>query len=90
MIDYGDLTPHEVWDIPGNYHAVFKFDNGYGAGVICNHMSYGNESGLFEVGVISARADWSLDYDTPITIDALGWLTGDEVIETLQRIKALT
>lgn len=69
-----------------NYHNVYQFDNGYGASVVCNHMSYGNESGLFEVAVLKNE---SICYDTEITNNVVGWCGFAEVAELLERIKNL-
>ena len=51
-----------------------------------NGGSYGNEDGLWELGVTQ---DGSLTYDTPITDDVIGRLTEDEVQTTLAQIAAL-
>lgn len=70
---------------------VFKFPNNYGASVIQNDYSYGGKKGLWEIAVIYFVDvdEWSIDYSTPITSDVLGYLTGEEVCETLERIKNL-
>lgn len=69
---------------------VFKFDNGYGASVVRGPYTYGGDEGLFELGVLKFDGNRSgLVYDTPITNDVLGWLTGDQVLDRLNQIKAL-
>ena len=63
----------------------FRFPNGYGASVI--NDGYGAESGLYELAVLDAEGH--LAYDTPVTDDVLGWLTEEQVAETLDKIAAL-
>lgn len=75
----------------GYGQVLFRFDNGYGASVIRNPISYGNEAGLFELAVIEwNNEDWKFVYDTPITNDVIGFLTGEEVEEILKQIRDLT
>jgi hypothetical protein len=69
-----------------NYHCAYNFDNGYGASVVCNKMSYGNETGLFEVAVLK---DGKICYDTEISNDVIGWCDHAEVARLLERIKNL-
>lgn len=74
----------------GGPHKVYKFPNNYGASVIKNEWSYGGKDGLWEVGVILFDGDnYELTYSTPITNDVLGYLTDEEVCETLEQIKNL-
>lgn len=61
------------------------FPNDYGASIIAD--GYGSERGLYEVGVLH---NGSLTYATPLTDDVIGWLTAEQVGETLDRIEALT
>ena len=49
----------------------YRFD------AICNDMSYGGKQGLIEV-----MGKWLLDNN-----DVLGWLTADEVVELVQKVK---
>ena len=65
----------------------YKFDNGYGASVICHSGSYGGKQGLYELAVLDSTGD--LCYSTPITEDVIGYLTSDKVVELLGRIKSL-
>ena len=62
----------------------FTFANGYGASVISD--GYGGERGLYELAVLHGGA---ITYDTPLTDDVLGFLSADEVGETLAKIEAL-
>jgi len=70
-----------------DYQKVYKFDNGYGASVVCGLGTYGGNSGLFEVAVLDR--DGNICYDTPITGDVLGFLDFQGVAEVLNKIKAL-
>lgn len=70
---------------------IFKFDNNYGASVVKNIGSYGNKQDLFELAVIIfvSEFEWELCYSSKITNDVVGYLTNNEVIELLERIKNL-
>ena len=70
---------------------VYKFENGYGASVVCHEFSYGGCQGLKELAVIKFRKDdkWSLCYETEITDDVLGYLTDEDVADLLVQIEAL-
>lgn len=78
---------------PGDFQAVFRFRNGYGASVIQNGTSYGGDSGLYELAVIRYMSgddnDWELCYDTPLTGDVLGRLSSDRVEEILNDVAVL-
>ena len=65
----------------------YKFDNGYGASVVCHSGSYGGNQGLYEIAVLDSKGD--LCYDTPITDDVIGYANEDKVLDTLHRIKSL-
>lgn len=69
----------------------FKFDNGYGASVVKHYGSYGFEQDLFELAVLryNENGEVNLCYDTPITDDVIGYLSNDEVLELLNKIKEL-
>ncbi len=69
------------------YRKVYKFDNGYGASVVCNFGSYGAKDGLFEVAVLKGE---DICYDTDITNDVVGWCDFDKVAEILERVKNLS
>jgi hypothetical protein len=64
---------------------LYKFSNGYGASVIRNSASYGNEDGLWELAILDR--DGKIDYTTSITDDVLGYLTTDDVEDILEQIK---
>lgn len=70
-----------------DYSYRFKFENNYGASVIKNRGSYGNEADLFELALtyndeLSSNGD--LIGDT-----LFGCLTNEDVIELLEKIKNL-
>lgn len=74
-----------------NIQYIFKFDNGYGASVIKNSVSYGHVLDLFELAVIKFTDEftWDLCYSTEITDDVIGYLTNDGVLNLLEAIKNL-
>lgn len=65
----------------------FEFDNEFGASVIKHYGSYGYDADLWELAVYDRDGD--LCYSTPITDDVLGYLTDEEVRETLRQIQEL-
>ena len=74
-----------------NLQYIFKFDNGYGASVIKNLVSYGHALDLFELAVIKFTDEftWDLCYSTEITDDVIGYLTNGGVLNLLEAIKNL-
>ncbi len=76
-------------EFPFGIQKIYKFKNGYGASVVCHKVSYGHNSGLWEI------APWDEDRDfIGITIlkwhdDVKGHLTEKEVDDILERIKEL-
>tara|TARA_R110002074_G_scaffold53740_1_gene134540 strand:+ start:168 stop:503 length:336 start_codon:yes stop_codon:yes gene_type:complete len=64
----------------------YRFDNGYGASVICHTGSQGGHQGLWELAVTLYGI---LCYDTVITNDVMGYLTTKDVNKHLQAIKEL-
>lgn len=85
MKKFNDLVfvPHSLC----GKKARISFDNGYGASIICNSMSYGGSEGLYELAVLDSKG--KITYDTPITNDVLGFLTPDKVSEVLIQIQSL-
>ena len=69
----------------------FKFDNNYGASVVKHFGSYGFEEDLFELAVLDFKNSkfGNLCYDTEITNDVEGYLTNNDVLELLNKIKQL-
>lgn len=82
---------HHAQGLFSGIQIVYKFPNDYGASVIRHSGSYGGSQGLYELGVLkfTAPAKYDLVYDTPITDDVLGWLSPDDVLQTLDKIQAL-
>ncbi len=71
---------------------VFRFANGYGASVVKHFGSYGHDSDLWELAVIHfvGEIEWDLVYNTDITSDVEGFLSDEDVINLLNRIKYLS
>jgi len=86
-----NLVTAVMRDDGGGIKYVFRFKNGYGASVIKNKYSYGNEDNLWELAVIVfvSRGTWHLCYNTPITNDVEGYLSNRQVRSLLKRIKRL-
>lgn len=75
----------------GAYRYKFRFPNGYGASLIIGGiMAYGGlELAVIEFGSDDDE-DFDLVYDTPITSDVVGYISGPtEVEDLLDRIAAL-
>lgn len=70
-------------------HYVFRFYNNYGASIVKSIYSYGGTENLWELAVIKFNDDdqYELAYDTYLTDDVLGYLTGPEVCKYLEDIK---
>lgn len=82
--------PVKTTDHLGGHQRLYRFENGYGASVIRNYMSYGGSDGLWELAVIEwDGASYELTYETPIASDVIGYLSDAEVDEKLAEIKAL-
>ena len=90
MKKYKEFLKYEE-SLFGGPHKVFKFPNHYGASAIQNDYSYGGKKGLWEIAVMHFvdGDEWGIDYSAPITSDVLGYLTDEEVCETLEKIKNL-
>lgn len=66
---------------------IFKFDNGYGASLVKNPLSYGGEEDLWEIAVLSFDNNgYKIVYDTSITDDVVGYLDEVEAFEVLCKI----
>ena len=90
------MTLIETKDNHGGIQYIHKFENGYGASVVMNEYSYGHENGLFELAVLvftvnpeTGKERQKITYTTPITDSVLGYLTDEEVEETLKKIENL-
>lgn len=71
------------------HHYIFRFPNNYGASVIKNSGSYGNDQDLWEMALIffDEDGDWNLTYERDFDDDVKGYLTDDNIIELLEKIK---
>lgn len=72
--------------IPEGFCYQAYFINGYGISIIKHDGSYGRASNKWEIAVLRGE---ELCYDTPITDDVIGWLTGPEVLDYAYKIAAL-
>lgn len=69
---------------------IFRFENDYGASVIKKEFSYGGRIDLFELAILKFDGVfYSTTYNTSMTSNVFGYLTNDEVLELLERIKNL-
>ena len=75
--------------LPGQWR--FRFDNDYGASIIKHWGSYGYEDDLFELAVLhfDKNGNSEITYNTPITDDVIGYLSNNDVIRYLNKIKNL-
>jgi len=71
----------------GRKQCIVQFPNGYGASIVQGEYTYGGKDGLYELAVFGK--DGHITYDTPITDDVLGYLTEQDVEDTLNKIKNL-
>jgi hypothetical protein len=71
----------------GGVQAIERFENGYGASIVCTPYTYGGKEGLYELAVFDN--DGHITYDTPITNDVLGYLSEQDVTEVLIKIQQL-
>lgn len=89
-LEYENFKQYEIKPRgPGQW--LFKFDNNYGASIVKRYGSYGFEDDLFELAVIyfENENEYHISYNTPITNDVIGWLTNNDVIRYLNKIKNL-
>ena len=83
-------------EISGGIQKVYKFGNGYGASVISNNYSYGNEQGLWEMALLTFKYNrkgelmWDVVYRNDFANgNVAGYLSDEEVLELLEWIKSL-
>lgn len=90
IINHTGCVEGSMDDLFDGFHALFRFQNGYGASVVSHPYSYGGDRGLFELAVIHwADTEWDLCYETDITSDVLGYLNRNDVHKLLDRIEKL-
>lgn len=85
------LNEFSKYEIPKSRATIglqnkYKFSNDYGASLIYAPGSYGLELAVLN---FSANPEGDLEYNTPITNDVLGYLTWEQAVEALIKIKEL-
>ncbi len=70
---------------------IYKFENGYGASVVCHFGTYGYEDGLCEIAVFKFDDDGrgAICYRTTVTDDVIGYANSEKRDEVLKQIKEL-
>lgn len=69
----------KIWEKYPRHKYAFK--NGYGASIIHNPYSYGLELAVLKYD--NENEGWVLTYDTKITDDVVGYISGKEELEKL-------
>lgn len=71
------------------HHYIFRFPNNYGASIIKATGTYGYTQDLWEMALIffDEDGDWDLTYEQDFSDDVKGYLTDDNIIELLEKIK---
>jgi hypothetical protein len=64
-----------------------SFDNGYGVSVVRTSWSYGGKDGLYELAVLDENG--YLTYNTSVTNDVIGYLSEEEVSNTMEQVQKL-
>ena len=80
-----DFVPTE--EFLNGIRSECHFDNGYGVSVVRHKYSYGNGLNLFELAIIDKSGE--ITYSTPITDDVLGYLSEDDVSDTMIKVQRL-
>lgn len=83
--DLGGKITADHDDLGFRYKIKF-LDTPYGASIIKRVGSYGMENDDWELAV---TYDGHLYYDSPITDDVIGWLSEEELIDILVKIRNL-
>jgi hypothetical protein len=79
-------TPAEEHELLGGIRRVYRFENNYGASVICHEGSYSSKGHKWELAVLYGD---DITYDTPITSDVIGHLNDQQVQKILTKIDQL-
>ena len=87
MKTFKDLEFKQHPNHMGGVQAIIKFDNGYGASIVCTPYTYGGDKGLYELAVFGK--DGHITYDTPITNDVIGYLRPEDVTDVMEKIQQL-
>lgn len=85
------FEPFKIRELYDGVSYLFKFENNYGASVVCHQFSYGGKQDLWELAVLrfdSSDKDsrFNIDYSTSVTPDVKGCLSDSEVDLLLQEI----
>ena len=80
-------TPSQEHEIFGGIQRVYRFENNYGASVICHEGSYSSYGHKWELAVLYGD---DITYDTPITSDVIGHLSDQQVQKILTKIDQLS
>jgi hypothetical protein len=87
-LEFNSFPPIEGMDVNRDgVYARIMFENGLGASVIKTSFSYGGKNGLYELAVLDT--DGEITYDTDVTDDVIGFLTPEQVTETMAFIQVL-
>jgi hypothetical protein len=73
------FTPTVEKSIYNGYQHIYAFPNGYGASVINRQYSYGMELAV----LVGDEKDFEITYNTPITNDVVGNISGPAELEDL-------
>lgn len=85
------FKPYKIRELYGGVSYLFKFENNYGASVVCHQFSYGGKNGLWELAVLKfdnsdKDIKFNIDYSTSVTSNVEGCLSDSEVDLLLQEI----
>ena len=80
-------TPSQEHESFGGIRRVYRFENNYGASVICHEFSYSSKGHKWELAVLYGD---DITYDTPITSDVIGHLSDQQVQKILTKIDQLS
>ena len=80
-------TPSQEHESFGGIRRVYRFENNYGASVICHEFSYSSKGHKWELAVLYGD---DITYDTPITSDVIGHLSDQQVQDTSTKIDQLS
>jgi len=79
-----EFMPHAMGE---GVQSKLSFDNDYGVSVVRTSWSYGGKDGLYELAVLDKNGQ--LTYDTSVTNDVIGYLSEEEVSNTMEQVQKL-
>tara|TARA_R110001599_G_scaffold2627_6_gene14256 strand:- start:16079 stop:16375 length:297 start_codon:yes stop_codon:yes gene_type:complete len=75
----------------GGVQGKLFFPNGYGVSVIRTPHSYGGVDMKWELAILFGdKESYEISYNSGITDDVVGWLSEQEVLEYIERIKCIS